>query len=45
MRFVHYSDQPLTNVCHKRQLEKGDHRGTKPLGLWLSVVGEDGSDS
>jgi hypothetical protein len=44
MRFINYSDRPLIELPTFCQ-NGGDHRGTKPNGIWLSVVGEDGSDS
>jgi hypothetical protein len=44
MRFIHYSDMPVTKVVPKPQ-DGSDHVGTKPNGLWLSVVSKDGSDS
>jgi hypothetical protein len=43
MRFLHYSPQPLTKLRSGIK-QTSDHRGTKPNGLWLSVVGEDESD-
>jgi hypothetical protein len=44
MRFIHYSDVPVPKVEPKLQ-DGHDSRDSKPIGLWLSVIGEDGSDS
>jgi len=44
MRFFHYSGQPLPEVLRASQ-DGSDHRGSKPNGLWLSIVGADGCDS
>jgi hypothetical protein len=44
MRFIHYSD--LGIITKVQYPDDGpDHRGTKPPGLWFSVVSQDGSDS
>jgi hypothetical protein len=44
VRFINYSDRPLIEVPSFCQ-DGSDHRGSKPNGIWLSVIGEDGSDS
>jgi hypothetical protein len=44
LRFINYSCRPLTVLCSHLQ-DGCDSRWTKPNGLWLSVVDEDGKDS
>src|SRR6266699_415847 len=44
MRFIRYSDRPLTEVRSFTQ-DGSDSRNSKPIGIWLSIVGEDGRDS
>jgi hypothetical protein len=43
-RFLRYSTAPLAEVSLPILQNLGDHRGTKPNGVWFSVVGEDGRD-
>jgi hypothetical protein len=44
MRFVNYSNRTLTAVPTFCQ-NGGDSRWAKPIGLWFSVVDENGNDS
>jgi hypothetical protein len=44
MRFLHYSDKPVSEVCPKVQ-DGVDSRFAKPNGLWFSIVDENGHDS
>jgi hypothetical protein len=44
VRFVHYSDQPLTCVSTCSQ-NGSDSRDGKPVGLWLSILEDQGRDS
>jgi len=43
MRLIHYSDKPLHRVHSIDQSGEAYryHRGSKPIGLWVSVEGED----
>jgi hypothetical protein len=43
--FIHYSDEPVLKIEDRRQQASADSRGSKPIGLWLSVVEQDGTDS
>jgi hypothetical protein len=46
LHFIRYSAAPLTQVHDDTIIQDGtDHRGSKPNGVWFSVVSEeDGSD-
>jgi hypothetical protein len=44
MRFINYSDKPLVEIPRFEQRQR-DSRGSKPNGIWLSVIDEDGRDS
>jgi hypothetical protein len=45
MRFIRYSAAPLTQVPDDIIQDGSDHRGSKPNGVWFSVISEeDGSD-
>jgi len=44
MRFINYSNRPLTAIPAFRQ-DGSDSRWSKPIGLWFSVVDENGTDS
>jgi len=44
MRFINYSDRPLVEMPSFQQFQL-EARGSKPNGIWLSVVEENGRDS
>jgi len=44
MRYIRHSTEPLTEVWQSILQDGSDHRGTKPNGVWFSIVGEDGRD-
>jgi hypothetical protein len=45
MRFIRYSAEPPSEVREPVIQDRTDHRGSKPNGMWFSIVSEDGSDS
>jgi len=45
MRFIRYSVEPPSEVREPVIQDGFDHRGSKPNGMWFSIVREDGSDS
>jgi hypothetical protein len=45
MRFIRYSVEPPSEVREPVIQDGSDHRGSKPNGMWFSIVREDGSDS